>query len=517
MVEPKSKRWSYFAAFVVPCLALYILFFIVPFFRGIGISLTNWDGLTQKVPNVMSKNEFEQKILANLKKQSDKDFLLSLYRLDDSDNSYHREAISGSVKYRAERILRKAKYAPEKYKFVGLGNYKKIFKGEVGQNFYPRRTRIEKFNKNSDLPASIDRIPFERELMKTISKRTKQGTVPSKDLELLQSAYTYDEKSEKYRRNSEFDEFKITTPIYELFEVVEAKTISESRVDSFVREMKKYASDKDKPSCESAVARFVEEFNLSEDVQNELMDIASQLLTVGAVKNILADNWIVYQLNMGVVGFTIFFAVFSVIGINLLAFILALALDTGIKGQKFLRTIFFLPNVLSMIIVALIWNMLFVNLLPAITGVEKWLSDPNKAPWLLVLVAIWQGAGYYMIVYLAGLQNIPTEVIEAAKIDGATSWQRLTNITLPLMVPSITISLFLTIANALKSFDLMYALVGSTGYATGTVPLVYDIYFQAYSQKEAGMATAKAMVLFVAIVIVTGIQLVTMKRKEVDA
>ena len=171
MVEPKSKRWSYFAVFVVPCLALYILFFIVPFINGIGISLTNWDGLTQKVPNMMTKNEFELTILDKLKKQSDKDFLLSLYRLNESDNTYYREAISGRTKYRAERILRKAKYAPEKYKFVGLGNYKKIFRGEVGQNFYPRRNRIEKFNKNSDLPSSIDKQIFEHEIMKSVRKK----------------------------------------------------------------------------------------------------------------------------------------------------------------------------------------------------------------------------------------------------------------------------------------------------------------------------------------------------------
>ena len=93
----------------------------------------------------------------------------------------------------------------------------------------------------------------------------------------------------------------------------------------------------------------------------------------------------------------------------------------------------------------------------------------------------------------------------------------LVEVTLPLMIPSLTISLFLSIANALKSFDLIYAMIGSTGYATGTVPFVMDIYFDAFSLKQAGLATAKAMVLFVVIVLVTGIQLFTMKRKEVEA
>ena len=130
--------------------------------------------------------------------------------------------------------------------------------------------------------------------------------------------------------------------------------------------------------------------------------------------------WTADKIQLGVVGFTFFFALFSVIGINVLAFLLALVLDSDLPGQKIFRTIFFLPNVLSMIIVALIWKMLFYQILPAISGIDLWLSDASKAPWLLVLVATWQGCGYYMIVYLAGLQNIPTDVIEASLIDGAS-------------------------------------------------------------------------------------------------
>lgn len=229
------------------------------------------------------------------------------------------------------------------------------------KTFIHAETELKKFNKNSDLPASIDQSIFEREIMKPIKKKQNANTISEQEIALFQSAYTLNASTEKYRRTQEFDEFKITSPIYELPEVVKMKTISESRADSFVREMKKYALDEDTVSVQASVDNFVKEFNLSNDVQNKLEDISNQLINIGIVKNILAENWIVYQLNMGVVGFTIFFAVFSVIGINVLAFVLALALDTGIKGQKFLRTIFFLPNVLSMIIVALIWNMLFVK------------------------------------------------------------------------------------------------------------------------------------------------------------
>lgn len=294
-------------------------------------------------------------------------------------------------------------------------------------------------------------------------------------------------------------------------------SISDSEVDSLIRSLKTFGLKQNAYDIHRVAIDFANENGLSDKDKTEVIELSNEILKVSKIKKVLAKNWIVTQRNMGVVGFTMFFAVFSVIGINVLAFGLALALDTGIRGQKILRTIFFLPNVLSMIIVALIWSMLFVQLLPAITGIEKWISDSNKTPWLLVIVAVWQGCGYYMIVYLAGLQNIPTEVIEAAKIDGASGWQRFRYITLPLMIPSLTISFFLTIANALKSFDLIYAMIGPTGYATGTVPFVLDIYFDAFSLKQAGLATAKAMVLFVVIVIVTGIQLYVMKRKEVEA
>jgi raffinose/stachyose/melibiose transport system permease protein len=126
-------------------------------------------------------------------------------------------------------------------------------------------------------------------------------------------------------------------------------------------------------------------------------------------------------------------------------------------------------------------------------------------------------AGYYMIIYLAGLQNVPTDVVEAARIDGARGWQVLRYITLPLLVPAFTICVFLSTANALKCFDLVYALVGPSGYALGTVPFVMDIYFDAFANKLVGLATAKATILFLVILLVTGLQLFIMKRKEVQA
>ena len=510
MVEPKFKKWSYFAAFILPCLILYMVFFIVPFFRGIAISFTNWDGLTPKTPILLEKNDFESKILDKIKKESDKDFVLGIYSYSPSDNSYKRIAVKGREKYKLERIFKKTGYEPERYKFVGLENYKKIFTGQVGSNFYPHTIKLQKFTKTSSLPAFISKAEFEKEIKKNLKKHPEYESI-------ILGAYTYNSENERYVLEKELSDYIITEHLWNIPEIISDSSISDSEIDKYIREAKNISLENDAKALETFTEKFIASHRVSESSKLVFYSVNEKLLNSAEVKDALSNIWIVNQHYMGVIGFTIFFAIFSVIGINVVAFALALALDTGIRGQKILRTIYFLPNVLSMIIVALIWSMLFVQLLPAVTGIEKWISDSQKTPWLLVLVAVWQGAGYYMIVYLAGLQNIPTEVIEAAMIDGATGFQRFRLITVPLMIPSLTISLFLTIANALKSFDLIYAMIGQQGYATGTVPFVMDIYFDAFSLKQAGLATAKAMVLFFVIVIVTGIQLVTMKRKEIEA
>lgn len=509
MVESKVKKHLYFLAFIIPCLILYILFFLTPFFRGIAISLTNWDGLTPKTPIILEKNEFESKILSKIADSADREYVLGIYSLDSSDNSYKRIAVKGGQRRKLESIVRRTGYEPDRNKFVGLDNYKKIFMGQVDADFYPHRSSVEKYNKTSGLPSVISKREFEREIL-------RGAKADSGNAALISGAYSYDGGVKGYRLSNSYDEFEAEDSVWDLDEV-KTGAVSEKVLDAFVRAVKAAAVVQSRAETDAVCESFIAESGVSEVSAEVIRSAADKFFETGRLKAALSEAWVVKKNNMGVIGFTLFFAFFSVIGINVLAFVLALALDTGIRGQKILRTIFFLPNVLSMIIVALIWSMLFVQLLPAVTGIDKWLTDSAKTPWLLVLVAVWQGCGYYMIVYLAGLQNIPTDVIEAAKIDGASGWHRFVYITLPMMIPALTISLFLTIANALKSFDLIYAIIGSTGYATGTVPFVMDIYFDAFSQKQAGLATAKAMVLCLVIVAVTGLQLYTMKKKEVEA
>ena len=180
MVESKVKRVSYFVAFVTPCIILYLVFFIFPFLRGIGISFTNWDGLTPKTPISLEKNEFESKILFNKNlSQKDRNFIQGIYTLND-DNEYHRESINGFTKYKLESLIRKTDYVAEKNKFVGLDNYKKIFTGNVSKDFYPSRTDVYKFNKSSDLPVDIEQEDFE----KNILSKEKKGFWNIKLIEL---------------------------------------------------------------------------------------------------------------------------------------------------------------------------------------------------------------------------------------------------------------------------------------------------------------------------------------------
>lgn len=233
------------------------------------------------------------------------------------------------------------------------------------------------------------------------------------------------------------------------------------------------------------------------------------------LKTLISENMYRYILIPGVIGFTLFFVFFNVLFSNLLAFILALILDTKMKTRNILRSIFFLPNVLSLIIVAFIWSFVFRLILPAITGISVWLGSPDLAPWAVLMVTIWQGCGYLMIIYLAGLQTIPTDIHEVAEIDGAGWHQRLFRVTIPLLMPAITICLFYSLSNSFKSFDVLLALTsGGPGYVT--TPIVLDIYFNAFSNNLFGYATAKAVLLCLVIIIITGIQLFLMKRREVE-
>lgn len=505
MVQPRYKVVSSFILFVLPALLLYALFFLYPFFQGIRISFTNWDGLTPRTPISMPKADFEQKILDKTP-AGDRNFLLRIYRFDAADGQYKRYSIAGLDRYRLQGILRGIGYEPDAYRNVGFGNYAQIFAGQVEQRFYPHMFTKTSFNEDSDLPANIPRSEFERLILPHLSR--------DEDRQLVLSFYG--KNGDAYALNKQLDEFALEDRIWLLPEIDKAKTVPSSNVDGLISTVKDAGLKGDTAALAAAVDLFLRGNSLSSASAAVVKSASEQIFRNGAVKKLLAAAWVQQKFEMGVIGFTLFFTFFNVVLSNLLAFFIALALDRGLKTQKILRSAFFLPNVLSMIVVALIWSFVFFNLLPALTGIDKWMGDPDKTPWLIVLVQVWQQTGYLMVIYLAGMSTIPPDVLEAASIDGAAFRTRLRHIVLPLLVPAFTICLFLSLSNSLKSFDLVYAMQGPSGYATGTVPFVMDIFFDAFAKKQAGLGTAKAILLFLTIALITGVQLTISKRREVQ-
>ena len=178
--------------------------------------------------------------------------------------------------------------------------------------------------------------------------------------------------------------------------------------------------------------------------------------------------------------FTVKFAVLAVVTINICGFALALMLTQDIKGRNIFRTIFFMPNLIGGIVLGYIWQSM-INGVLAKFGVTM-LLDPKYGYWGLIILMNWQLIGYIMIIYIAGLQNVSTDVLEAAKIDGANAWQTLTKVKIPMVMPSITICLFLTISNSFKMFDQNLALTGG-GPSNKTTMLALDIYNTFYGNR----------------------------------
>lgn len=212
--------------------------------------------------------------------------------------------------------------------------------------------------------------------------------------------------------------------------------------------------------------------------------------------------------------FTIKFTVVSVVTINVFAFSLAYILTRGLKGTNLFRTVFFMPNLIGGIVLGYIWQ-LMINAVLAKFGVTL-TTDPNYGFWGLVILTNWQLIGYMMIIYIAGIQNIPVELVEAAQIDGATKTQALFKVTIPMVMSSITICLFLTLTNSFKLFDQNLALTGG-GPARKTSMLALDIYNTFYGRNGwEGVGQAKAVIFFAMVGLLALTQLYFTRRKEVE-
>ncbi|MDD2231786.1 MAG: sugar ABC transporter permease [Sphaerochaetaceae bacterium] len=222
--------------------------------------------------------------------------------------------------------------------------------------------------------------------------------------------------------------------------------------------------------------------------------------------------------------YTALFAVVSLVLINVLAFAVAYCLTQGIKGSNIFRTVFFMPNLIGGIVLGYIWSMIFDGILMKYN--TSILLNSTYGFWGLIILIAWQQIGYMMIIYVAGLQAVPTDMLEAAMIDGASRRQTLWKITIPNVMPSITICTFLSLSNGFKLFDQNLALTGGQPFlfqADGsqvrtTEMLALNIYNTFYGQgaNSRGIAQAKAVLFFVLVAAIGLIQLLSTRKKEVQ-
>ena len=215
--------------------------------------------------------------------------------------------------------------------------------------------------------------------------------------------------------------------------------------------------------------------------------------------------------------FTVAFTVVSTVTINLLAFAVALVLTRGIKGTNIFRTVFFMPNLIGGIVLGYIWQILINCVLSIVEQPLLGLNTP-AGYWGLIVLMAWQQVGYMMIIYIAGLQNVSPDLLEAAAIDGANSWQTLVKIKLPMVMSSVTICLFLTLTNSFKLFDQNLSLTaGEPNHATEMLALnIYNTFYARSGPQWKGIGQAKAMVFFLFVVVISLLQLHFTRSKEVQ-
>ncbi len=212
--------------------------------------------------------------------------------------------------------------------------------------------------------------------------------------------------------------------------------------------------------------------------------------------------------------FTVKFTVVSVITVNIIAFFLAMLLCRGIRGTNLFRTVFFMPNLIGGIVLGYIWN-LIINGVLAHFGVDITFAS-KYGFWGLVVLMNWQLIGYMMVIYIAGIQNISSDLNEAALIDGASHWQTLRYVTIPMVMPSITICTFLTLSNSFKLFDQNLALTAGAP-ARETEMLALNIYNTFYGRTGfQGVGQAKAVVFFILVAVIAFLQLKFTTQKEVQ-
>lgn len=246
----------------------------------------------------------------------------------------------------------------------------------------------------------------------------------------------------------------------------------------------------------------------------------ARFIGLGNYAKILGDGDFLHSL-----WFTALFTIVTVLLINIFAFAVAMLLTKKIKGTNIFRTVFFMPNLIGGIVLGYVWQFVFNNVLIKMTNNISLLSKTNTAMMAIIVVYIWQYAGYIMLIYVTGLTQVPKDVLEASQIDGANAVTTLFKIKIPMIAATITICTFLTLTSAFKQFDVNMALTNGTGSVTsffgnyltnGTQMLALNIYNTAISKNNYALGQAKAILFFIILAAVSIIQVRISNKKEVE-
>lgn len=224
------------------------------------------------------------------------------------------------------------------------------------------------------------------------------------------------------------------------------------------------------------------------------------------------------------VSYTFIYAIMVVVIVNILALLFSALLEqSNVFGKGFFRAAFYVPNIISLIIIGFIWKFIFsrlYNSIYAATAIKffswSWLGSSNLAVMSTVFVTVWQSLGFYMLIYIAGLQSVPEDILEAATIDGAGKVRRFFSIVIPMIMPSVTVCVFYSIANSFKMFDLIFSLTGG-GPGSSTTTVALDIYNTAFNSNQYGYGSAKSVILFIIVAVITILQVTVSKKKELEA
>ncbi len=238
----------------------------------------------------------------------------------------------------------------------------------------------------------------------------------------------------------------------------------------------------------------------------------AKFIGLGNYKRAFAD-----QAFLNSFGFTVKYAVVAIVLINVIALCLALLLTRKIRGTNIFRTVFFMPNLIGGIVLGYIWQIL-INCILSLSGLPLLALNSQAGYWGLIILTAWQQIGYMMIIYIAGLQNVPDDLTEAASIDGATQWTTFWKVKLPMIMSSITVCVFLTLTNSFKLFDQNLALTGGDpNHMTEMLALnIYDSFYARAGAQWKGLGQAKAVLFCLLVVAISFAQLKATRSKEVQ-